>query len=68
MKELLRTADPVRISFVEATLAAADIDCLVLDANIGALSIGAIPPRLMVADEDFDAARRVLREAGESLE
>ena len=33
MKELLRTNDPVRLSFVEALLAAAGIESVVLDQH-----------------------------------
>lgn len=65
MKELLRTDDIVRISFVESLLTGEGIDCVVLDGNIGALSIGAIPPRIMVDDDDLADAQRLLREAGE---
>ena len=37
MRELLRTADPVRLSFLQALLAEAGIDSLVLDTNTGSL-------------------------------
>ena len=66
MKELLRTSNPVQLSFIEALLADSGIDCLVLDTHIGAVTIGVIPPRIMVEDEDLDRARRILREAGET--
>jgi hypothetical protein len=59
--------DPVRLSFLTALLADAGIRAVVLDAYTSAVegSIGAIPRRLMVADEDEAPARQVLREAGE---
>ncbi len=65
MKELLRTNDAVEISWVGALLADAGIESLVLDthASIVEGSIAAIPRRVMVADEDLEAARRVLAEA-----
>lgn len=68
MKELLRTNDPVKISWVTALLADSGIEALVLDAHTSIVegSIGAIPRRIMVVDEDFTAACRVLDDAGET--
>jgi len=67
MRELLRTGDPVRISWLAALLAGENIEAVVLDThmNFAEGSISAIPRRLMVADEDYEAARRLLVEAGE---
>jgi hypothetical protein len=67
MKELLRTVDPVLLSWLTALLADAGIEAVVLDTYTSILegSIGAIPRRLMVATEDEWRARQVLREAGE---
>ncbi|GEO38718.1 hypothetical protein GGE65_002640 [Skermanella aerolata] len=66
MKELLRTVDPVLLSWLTALLADAGIEAVVLDTYTSILegSIGAIPRRLMVVEEDYDAARRILVEAG----
>lgn len=68
MKELLRTNDPVRLSWVQAALAAEGIETLVLDTHMSVVegSIGALPRRLMVADDDHPRARRLLVEAGEA--
>ena len=68
MVELLRTNDIVRLSFLGALLADAGIGTVVLDTHTSILegSIGAIPRRLMVIDDDIVAARRVLDLAGES--
>lgn len=68
MKELVRTNDLVKLSWLKALLADAGIEALVLDQHTSVLegSAGAIPRRLMVIDEDFGRARRVLAEAGES--
>ena len=67
MVELLRTNDIVRLSFLGALLADAGIETVVLDTHTSILegSIGAIPRRLMVIDDDIVAARRVLDLAGE---
>ncbi len=67
MRELLRTGDHVRISWLAALLAGENIEAVVLDTHMSFAegSISAIPRRLMVADEDYEAARRLLAEAGE---
>ncbi len=67
MKELLRTNDPVRLSFVEALLSAAGIESVVLDQHTSIIegSIGAIQRRIMVADRDHGRAKLLLSEAGE---
>lgn len=67
MKELLRTNDLVKISWVTALLTDGGIESMVLDGNTSIVegSIGAIPRRIMVIDEDFVAARRLLDDAGE---
>ena len=66
MKELIRTNDAVVISFVESLMKDAGIGCLVADRNMSVLdgSIGILPRRLMVAEDDADQARRILTEAG----
>ena len=65
MKELLRTNDLVRLSWVQALLADAGIECLVLDQHTSLVegSIGAIQRRLMVDEHDYSRARRVVVEA-----
>jgi hypothetical protein len=67
VRELLRTNDTVRLSFLRVLLRDAGIDAIVLDQHMSVLegSASAIPRRLMVADEDEARARRVLVEAGE---
>ena len=69
MKELLRTNDIVRLSWVRALLADGGIKALVLDQHTSVLegSAGAIPRRVMVGDDDIDRAKRLLADAGESV-
>ena len=69
MQELLRTNDFVRLSWLEAVLADAGIEAVVLDAHTSVMegSIGAIPRRLMVLERDEARARRILQEIGESV-
>lgn len=70
MKELLRTNNPVRLSWLQALLNNSGIDSLVLDHHTSLVegSIGAIPRRLMVSDRDFARARALLTTAGEAAE
>ena len=67
MRELLRTNDFVRLSWLQALLASAGIEAVVLDGYTSVVegSIGAIPRRLMVKDADEARARAVMKEAGE---
>ena len=69
MIELLKTNDPVLISFVQATLADAGIEALVLDTHASILegSASAIPRRIMVIDEDLETAKQVLKTRGAEL-
>lgn len=68
MKEILRTGDPVQLSWVSALLAGENIEAMVLDTHMSFAegSISAIPRRIMVADEDYEAAMRLLADAGET--
>ena len=65
MKELLRTNDVVRLSWIQALLADAGIRSLVLDQHTSLVegSIGAIPRRLMVAERDHGRAEALIAEA-----
>lgn len=66
MRELLRTNDPVLVSFVEALLNEQDIGHLVLDTNMSILegSIGILPRRIMVETDHLARAQMLLAEAG----
>jgi hypothetical protein len=63
MKELLSTSDAVRLSYLRTVLADAGIETVVLDAGAGSLWGAAIPPRLMVDEEDLAQARRLVAQA-----
>ncbi|MCB1350104.1 MAG: DUF2007 domain-containing protein [Paracoccaceae bacterium] len=66
MKELLRTTDPTVIAFATALLDGEGIAAFALDVHMSALegSIGILPRRLMVRDEDLGRARIVLIDNG----
>jgi hypothetical protein len=66
MKELLRSNDPVLLSFVSALLNEAEIGFIVLDTNMSVMegSIGILPRRVLVEEDCIDEARNLLTEAG----
>ncbi len=66
MIELLRTNDPVLLSFASSVLRAESIACLVMDAHSSVLdgSLGMLPRRLMVVRPFAKQARRLLVDAG----
>jgi len=66
MKELLRSNDPVLLSYVSALMEEADIGFIVADTNMSVLegSIGALPRRILVERDRIGRARGILTEAG----
>lgn len=69
MEELLRSNDPVYLSFVRHVLDEEGIDYLVLDEHMSALegSIGILPRRILVVREDLSRARLSLGNASLTL-
>ncbi|MEQ9518136.1 MAG: DUF2007 domain-containing protein [Parvibaculum sp.] len=65
MKEILRTNDVVFLSFLEFRLTEAGIEPFVMDTNASIVegSIGILPRRLMVIDEEYEAAMVIAKEA-----
>ncbi len=55
MIAVLKTVNPATLNFAQAVLKDADIPFFVMDQNVSIIegSIGIIPRRLMVIDEDF---------------
>ena len=66
LRELVRTNDLVLISAVGALLDGANIHHMVLDQNMSIVegSLGLLQRRILVNDEDNNAARRLLTDAG----
>lgn len=64
MKELLRSSDPTIMAFASALLQGEDIDCFEMDVNMSILEggIGIFPRRMMVREDNYDAAVRVMRD------
>ncbi len=64
MRPVLKTNDLVLLSFAKSLLGDAQIACVVFDENASVMdgSLGIVPRRLMVADEDYVQAGLVLRE------
>lgn len=67
MKEIARSTDPVRLSFLTALLSDGGVAAILFDthASIVQGSLGVLPQRLMVADDDYNEAVAILRSAGE---
>ena len=63
--ELIRTNDPVLLSWLVALLADSHIPAVVFDTHISLVegNISAFPRRLMVAAEDATRARLIIDEA-----
>ena len=55
MKELLRTQDPTVILYAKTVLDSVGITSFEVDVNISNL-YGVLPRRLLVVDQEFDAA------------
>jgi len=66
MIELIRTNDAVTISFIESLLRDAGIEYFVADQNMSIMegSLGVLPRRVLVAEEEADRARQLLADAG----
>jgi hypothetical protein len=67
MRVVVTSNNMVRLSFLTALLADAGIEAVLLDGHTSVLegSAGAIQRRLVVSEEAYPLACRVLREAGE---
>ncbi|MEJ6781180.1 putative signal transducing protein [Aminobacter sp. Piv2-1] len=66
MIELIRTNDAVILSFVQSLLRDAGIGCFIADQNMSVLdgSIGILPRRILIDEDDADEARQLLKDAG----
>lgn len=66
MIEIMRTNDPVLISFVEATLRGTGMHYFVADGHMSVLegSLGFLQRRVLVEDERAEEARKLLAAAG----
>ncbi|MDZ5452659.1 DUF2007 domain-containing protein [Labrys sp. ZIDIC5] len=66
MEEIVRTNDPVLISYIEALLTEAGVVHLVLDTHMSVLegSLGMIQRRILVDIDQSVLARQRLTEAG----
>lgn len=65
MITLIVTTNPATISFAEAVLRDAQIECFVMDQNMSVLEPGImIPKRVMVLKDDLEHARQAINDAG----
>jgi hypothetical protein len=70
LRELVRTNDIVLVSAIGALLDGANIRHVVVDQNMSIIegSLGILPRRILVHDQDNGAARQILTDAGLSHE
>jgi tRNA1Val (adenine37-N6)-methyltransferase len=70
MRPVLKTNNPVLLSFAQSLLAEAEIESVVFDENASVMdgSLGILPRRLMVADDDLDRGLAILKEGVASQE
>ena len=64
MRAVLKTNNPVQLNFAEVLLKDAGLETEVFDKEMSIMdgSLGVLPRRLMVADEDFARAQSILRD------
>ena len=65
MRAVLKTTDPVVLDYAANVLSQEGIESVVFDAHASVMdgSMGFLPRRLMVPDEDFSRAVELLRDA-----
>jgi hypothetical protein len=65
MRVVLKTVDPVVLNYAANVLEQEGIESVVFDTHASVMdgSMGFLPRRLMVLDEDFDRAQTLLRQA-----
>ena len=63
MRPVLKTTDPVVLNYAANVLEQEGIESVIFDTHSSVMdgSMGFLPRRLMVLDEDFDRAQKLLR-------
>lgn len=62
MKEVYKTADIIKISYIQSLLGDENIESYVMDEHTSAFYAGALMPRrVMVHDNDFSKATHILK-------
>lgn len=69
MIELIRSNDPVLISFATSLLEDAKVTHSVADSHMSVIdgSINAVETRIMVANDEYDTAKELLDDAGVAI-
>ena len=69
MIEFMRSEDLFKMRLLQQRLEAEGIPCVILDEHTGSLmsGIGNILPRLMILDEDVDAAKAIVAQVEGAL-
>jgi hypothetical protein len=63
VRAVLKTNDPVLLNFAEVLLTDSGIKAIVFDSHMSVMdgSIGILPRRLMVSDDEFERASDILK-------
>lgn len=69
MQEVLKSNNPVELSYAEALLRDAGIAAQLFDGHMSIMdgSVGILPRRLMVGDDDVERARAILKDGLKAL-
>lgn len=69
MREIFRSNNAIQLSFVESNLRDAGIEPVQLDRHASVMdgSISAIERRIVVSDDDYERAMRVMRDLADEL-
>jgi len=69
VREVLKTNNPVLLSYAQVLLADFGIEAVVFDAHMSVIegSLGVLPRRLMVPEEHFARAEAILRDGLEEM-
>ena len=65
MRMVLKSVNPVVLSYAADVLSQAGIEAVIFDTHASIMdgSMAMVPRRLMVADDDFNRAEKLLRDA-----
>jgi len=66
VRAVVITTDPILLSYATSVLEGAGVHAVTFDQNASIVegSIGALPRRLVVPEEQYEQARRILTDAG----
>lgn len=68
MKEVYRSADVVKLTWLQSVLQEEEIEAVMMDEHVNAIYAGnVVEQRLMVVDEDAERAAELIKQAEKDL-